>query len=512
MVIWILVLYGLTLLLLTVHNISRLSLVIAYFRKRSLQKANELPAASSDQPDLPFITVQLPVFNELYVSERLLDAVAALKYPAGRLEIQVLDDSTDETVDIIARRIADFQQQGIPVQHIRRPHRTGFKAGALAYGLTLSKGEFIAVFDADFVPEPDFLLRTVPNLADPQVGFVQARWEHLNQRYSLLTRLQAFGLDAHFTVEQSGRYVGDYFANFNGTAGIWRKTAIEQAGGWQSNTLTEDLDLSYRAQLQGWKFNYREDIGAPAELPVEMTALKSQQYRWLKGSAECARKLTGSVIRQRSIPAGVKAHALMHLFSNQIVFLVLFLGVLSVPMLYLRRYLPWDITAFEISFFILNLVTLGTFYTIPVFVLNYRRKPFLIWHFFMYSTLMMGLSLHNSVAIMEGYLNRKTPFVRTPKFNLNNAGGGWQTNKYIMPKLSWLTIVEGILVLYYAGGLYLAYWLDEYRLAPLHLMMATGFGYVFVLSVSHTFILFRSRLRAEPVVETADLAVQEVNA
>ncbi|WP_310590767.1 cellulose synthase family protein [Arsenicibacter rosenii] len=484
---------------------------MAYLRYRPRQKANALPAAVPDKDDLPLITVQLPVYNELYVSARLIEAIAELEYPASRLEIQVLDDSTDETVDIIAQRVAFFQQQGINIQHIRRPHRTGYKAGALSYGLTLARGEFIAIFDADFVPAPDFLLRTVPNLTDPQVGFVQTRWEHLNKHYSLLTRLQSFGLDAHFTIEQSGRYVGDYFANFNGTAGIWRKTAIEQAGGWQSNTLTEDLDLSYRAQLKGWKFNYREDIGAPAELPVEMTALKSQQYRWLKGSAECARKLTGAVIRQHGLTISAKVHALMHLFSNQIVFLVFLLGVLSVPVLYIRKHIPWDITVFEISFFVLNLITLSTFYAIPAFILNYRKKPLMIWHFFMFSTLMMGLSLHNSVAVIEGYLNRKSPFVRTPKFNLNHKGGRWEANKYIVPELSWLTVMEGLLGLYYVGGLSLAYRLDEYRLAPLHLMMVTGFGYVFLLSISHTFAALRAKHR-QPDTEVPDVIVQDVRA
>jgi cellulose synthase/poly-beta-1,6-N-acetylglucosamine synthase-like glycosyltransferase len=293
----VLILYGLALLLLFLYNLGQLSLIITYLRTKQKREDNIRTADSIPWGQLPLVTIQLPVYNERYVAERLIDSVAKLRYPLDKLEIQVLDDSTDETVDIIARRVAHFQTQGINIQHIRRPQRTGFKAGALAYGLNLSEAPFVAIFDADFVPDPDFLLKTIPNFADPKVGIVQTRWEHLNEDFSLITQLQAFGLNAHFTVEQSGRYAANLFANFNGTGGVWRRTAIDDAGGWHADTLTEDLDLSYRAQLRGWTFSYREDIGSPAELPVAMDALKSQQYRWMKGAAEVARKMYGTVFR-----------------------------------------------------------------------------------------------------------------------------------------------------------------------------------------------------------------------
>lgn len=489
----ILVLYGLALLLLFVYNLGQLSLIVRYLANRSRQQVNALPADTIAEADLPLVTVQLPVYNELYVAERLIDAITRLQYPAEKLDIQVLDDSSDETVAIIAERVAYFQQRGLNIQHIRRPERTGFKAGALGYGLAQATGEFIAIFDADFIPNPDFLLKTIPNFSDPRVGIVQTRWEHLNEDFSLLTQLQAFGLNAHFTVEQSGRYVSNYFANFNGTGGVWRKTAILDAGGWQADTLTEDLDLSYRAQLRGWKFNYREDIGSPAELPVEMNALKSQQYRWMKGAAECARKLFGRVVRRPDVSLGVKIHAFMHLFSSVTFILVLVLGVLSVPLLYIRnRHPDWEIVFDIINFFQFNLLILITFYGIPFFGLSKKNKALIGWYFPMYSSLMMGLSLHNTIAVIEGYMGRRTPFIRTPKFNANKTGDHWQGNKYIVPKLSWLTGVEGLLAVYFVGGLALAFYVADFRMFFLHILFTVGFGMVFGLSVSHALAVRRA--------------------
>lgn len=240
--------------------------------------------------EFPLVTVQLPIYNELYVVERLIDAVCLFEYPKNRLEIQVLDDSTDETVSIIAQKVRLYKAQGFDIQHIRRSSRDGFKAGALAYGLTAAKGEFIAIFDADFIPHPDFLTTTIPHFENATVGVVQTRWVHLNESYSLITQLQAFGLDGHFIVEQGGRNAAGHFINFNGTAGVWRKSCILDAGGWSAQTLTEDLDLSYRAQLRGWQFVYLENVETPAELPATMPALKSQQYRWMKGAPNAPAK------------------------------------------------------------------------------------------------------------------------------------------------------------------------------------------------------------------------------
>ncbi len=488
----ILAVYGPTLLVLFIYNLGQLSLIIRYLSSRKRQQANAFPASTMAEADLPLVTVQLPVYNELYVAERLIDAITRLQYPVEKLDIQVLDDSTDETVAIIARRVAYFRERGLNIQHIRRPERTDFKAGALAYGLTRARGEFIAIFDADFVPNPDFLLKTIPNLRDPQVGVVQTRWEHLNEDFSLLTQLQAFGLNAHFTVEQSGRYVSNYFANFNGTGGVWRKTAIIDAGGWQADTLTEDLDLSYRAQLRGWKFSYREDIGSPAELPMEMNALKSQQYRWMKGAAECARKLAGRVLRHPNIPLPVRLHALMHLFSSATFVLVLVAGVLSVPVLYIQsRHPAWGVLFYGIRFFQVNVLILLAFYGIQYGTVARKNAVMLGWYFPMYSSLMMGLSLHNAIAVIEGYMGRKTPFIRTPKFNANKTGNRWQANKYLVPKLSWLTGAEGLLMLYFLGGLMLAVQLHDFRLFFLHGIFMVGFGMVFGLSVAHALTVRR---------------------
>lgn len=482
----VLILYNVALLLLFLYNCGQLSLIISYLRTERKRKA-AVEAVVLPAPDnLPRVTVQLPVYNELYVVERLIDAVVGLKYPKEKLDIQVLDDSTDETVAILAAKVAEYRARGFDIEHVRRPERKGFKAGALAYGLTFAKGEFIAIFDADFVPDPDFLLKTIPHFADPKVAIVQTRWEHLNEDFSLLTQLQAFGLNAHFTIEQSGRYSADLLANFNGTGGVWRKTAIADAGGWQSDTLTEDLDLSYRAQLRGWKFVYREDVGSPAELPVAMNAIKSQQYRWMKGAAECARKLFMKVLRTPGVSLRVKLHAGVHLFSSATFILVLALGLLSVPLIYVRsRHPEWEWAFYLVGFFQFNLFVLITFYGIPFWLFERENKAKLVWYFPMYSSLMMGLSLHNTIAVIEGYMGRKTPFVRTPKFNVTTAKDSWAANKYVNRRISWLTVAEGLLMLYFLGGLALGYYVQDFRMSFLHVMLMVGFGMVFGYSILH---------------------------
>ncbi|GAB2586015.1 cellulose synthase family protein [Spirosoma areae] len=475
----VLILYAATLLLLFLYNCGQLSLIIIYLRSERKRQTMNLLAELTVPDELPHVTVQLPVYNELYVVERLIDAIVQLQYPKDKLDIQLLDDSSDETVELIAAKVNEYKRQGFAIDHIRRPDRKGFKAGALAYGLTLAKGEFIAIFDADFVPAPDFLLKTVLHFADPKVAIVQTRWEHLNEDFSLMTQLQAFGLNAHFTIEQSGRYAAGFLANFNGTGGIWRKAAIVDAGGWQSDTLTEDLDLSYRAQLRGWKFVYREDVGSPAELPVAMNALKSQQYRWMKGAAECARKLFVNVLRTPGLSVAVKLHAFFHLFSSATFILVLVLGVMSVPLIYIRSQHPeWEWVFVVINLFQFNLFILIAFYGIPFWFLKPANKAKLAWYFPMYSSLMMGLSLHNTIAVIEGYVGRKTPFVRTPKFNVTTAADSWAANKYVSRTINWLIVAEGFLALYFLGGLLLAIYIQDFRMFFLHIMLMVGFGMV----------------------------------
>ncbi|QMW01579.1 cellulose synthase family protein [Spirosoma foliorum] len=484
MEILVLLLYGLALMLLFFYNCGQLSLILIYLRSKRKRLLTAKPASVILPVDLPRVTVQLPVYNELYVVDRLIDAVVQLNYPKDKLDIQILDDSTDETVWLIARKVATYQQLGFDIQHIQRPDRTGFKAGALAYGLNVAKGEFIAIFDADFVPDPEFLIKAIPHFTDPQVAIVQTRWGHLNEEFSLLTQLQAFGLNAHFTIEQSGRHTAGLLANFNGTGGIWRKEAITDAGGWQSDTLTEDLDLSYRAQLKGWKFVYREDINSPAELPVAMNALKSQQYRWMKGAAECARKLIGRVLRTPNLSLTIKLHALFHLFSSASFILVLILGVMSVPLLYIRSQHPeWEWAFRVINLFQANLFILIAFYGIPLWFLKSNSKAKLLWYFPMYSSLMMGLSLHNTIAVIEGYLGRRTPFIRTPKFNVKTGSDQWSANKYVSHQLNWMTMIEGLFAAYFLGGLVLAIYLQDYRLFFLHLMFMVGFGMVSMYSL-----------------------------
>lgn len=479
----ILIAYTVPLALVLCLSLVQLNLVVNYLReRRRVGKPGSL-----DVRKAPFVTIQLPIYNELYVSERLLDRVAALRYPREHLEIQVLDDSTDETVALIARKVAELRQQGVAIRHVRRSNRVGFKAGALAAGLNEAKGEFIAVFDADFLPEPDFLEKTLPHFADPAIGMVQSRWDYLNKDYSILTKIQAFALDGHFTVEQQGRNAGDHFINFNGTAGVWRKTCIRDAGGWHHDTLTEDLDLSYRAQLKGWKFKYLESLGSPAELPVEMNALKSQQYRWTKGAAECARKHAWGILKANDVSLGTKIHALAHLFYSATFVCLVLLAVLSVPVLYVMTHYPEHRSFFGwMAWFQVSSIILAVFYWISYRSSNHRPQfgRFLL-DYPVFLTIWMGLSLHNAVAVVEGYLGRRTPFIRTPKFGVVGKTDGWKTNKYRPVKVSWLTYVEAALTVYFLLGLFLAWRWQNTSFVLFHLMLTLGFGIVCYFSVLH---------------------------
>jgi cellulose synthase/poly-beta-1,6-N-acetylglucosamine synthase-like glycosyltransferase len=489
MAILILLLYGLCLLFISCYSLVQLHLTYLYLR------AKENPPAPAAAPisnlDWPAVTVQLPVYNEVYVIERLLDAVAGLDYPAGKLQIQVLDDSTDETTGLIRQKVQHYRERGVEIELVRRPDRTGYKAGALAYGLERARGEFIAIFDADFLPAPDFLKRTLPAFTSPRTGVVQTRWAHLNQNYSLLTQLQAFGLDAHFTIEQVGRNTGGHFINFNGTAGVWRKACIVDAGGWQADTLTEDLDLSYRAQLRGWEFRYLEQVEAPAELPAAMNALKSQQFRWTKGAAENARKNLWNVLKS-SLPFRTKLHAFFHLLNSSVFVCVLLTALLSIPVLFVKDARPDLLSLFRLaSVFLFGLLVLIIFYGVSFY---YRQpSPSSRWRtlrtfgprFFMFLSMIMGLSLHNAIAVLEGYAGRKTPFIRTPKFNITSGQDRWRHLKYVPVSLSLLTALEGLLALYFLFGLLLAFWFRDFTLLPFHLLLCLGFGAVFYLSIRH---------------------------
>lgn len=484
------IIYGLALFFVFCYSLIQIQLVIKYKRYKKTQVTRL--AQEHTKNYTPFITVQLPLFNEKYVTERLIECIANLDYPTDRFEIQVLDDSTDDTIELTKAKVKEISARGIDISYLHRTDRNGFKAGALAEGTKVAKGEFIAIFDADFLPEKDFLQKMVQPFQDDKIGMVQSRWEHINERYSLLTKLQAFGLDAHFSVEQGGRNAGNHFINFNGTAGVWRKTAIADAGGWQSDTLTEDLDLSYRAQLKGWKFIFLEEVGSPAELPAVMNALKTQQFRWNKGAAECVRKNLFRVLRAEGISLSTKMNAIFHLMNSAIFICIVILALLSIPMLNIKNNFSEYKTLFNVaSVFLITLPILALFYWTSM-SRTYSSKSKAFFHFIilfpMFLSVSMGLSLHNAMAVMEGYLGKKSPFIRTPKFNLSNdKSKKWGKNVYLKKTINPLIILELLFTFYFLGGIVLGFHYKDYGLMPFHFMLFAGFAYVSFYSISHSF-------------------------
>lgn len=487
----IIIIYTIALLLIFVYALAQLNLLFNYL---SAQKTNEdcKKFNLSNPEEIPYVTIQLPVYNEMYVMERLLDNIAKIEYPKDKLEIQVLDDSTDETVDSTRKHIQKLQAKGLDIKHITRKIRTGFKAGALKEGLLDAKGEYIAIFDSDFLPKKNWLKRTIPYFKNKDIGVVQTRWGHINRNYSILTKIQAFALDAHFTLEQVGRNSKGHFINFNGTAGIWRKACILDAGNWEGDTLTEDLDLSYRAQLKNWKFKYLEDVETPAELPIVISAARSQQFRWNKGGAENFKKMLWRVLKNENISAKTKVHGLLHLLNSTMFLNVLIVAILSIPMLYIKNeYAHLKPYFYVMSFFVVSTVIFFICYWII-----YRKtygggvKNFMGYTamFFVFFSIAMGFSLHNSIAVLEGHLGKKSEFVRTPKFNISKFKDNWKNNKYIKRNISVHVIFEGILMLYFGFGMYSAFIVGDqggdFGLFPFHLMLFFGFGYVFFKSLA----------------------------
>lgn len=486
----IIVIYSIALVLIFMYSLAQLNLLYNYL---SAQKKEDTPPKFdlTKSEETPFVTIQLPVYNELYVMERLLDNIVKLNYPINKLEIQVLDDSTDESVISTAIQIKEIQETGIDIQHIRRENRQGFKAGALKEGLEIAKGEFIAIFDADFLPKENWLLETIPYFKDSEIGVVQTRWGHINRNYSTLTKIQAFALDAHFTLEQVGRNSKGHFINFNGTAGIWRKECIYDAGNWEGDTLTEDLDLSYRAQLKNWKFKYLENIVTPAELPVVISAARTQQFRWNKGGAENFQKMAKQVVSSDQLSFKSKIHGLLHLLNSSMFLNVLIVGVLSIPMLYIKNeYEHLKPYFYMMSFFVVSSVIFFICYWY-MYKNSYGGgfKNFIryIGTFFTFFSIAMGFSLHNTIAVLEGHFGKKSEFVRTPKFNVKTLKDGWKNNKYIRKKPSPHVILEGVLTLYFIFGMYSAFIVGnqggDFGLFPFHLMLSIGFGYVFYKSI-----------------------------
>ena len=472
----ILALYYSILGTLAIYGSHRLILVWRFWRTR-----NQTPPLPPPPEIWPAVTVQLPIFNERYVAERLIDAVCRLEYPRDRLEIQVLDDSTDDTREIVAAVVDGWRQRGIDIRHIHRIDRSGFKAGALAAGLEIAKGELVAVFDADFVPQANFLHQTVPYFADPELGMAQARWGHINRSYSLLTRIQAVLLDGHFVVEHTARNRSGCFFNFNGTAGIWRRRAIEDAGGWAHDTLTEDLDLSYRSQLAGWRFLYLPDLVVPAELPAEINAYKSQQHRWAKGSIQTGRKLLTKILRA-PIPLRAKLEAFFHLTNNLAYPLMIALSVLIFPAMALRSDdALWSLLAIDLPLFLAATVSVILFYLASQSVLGIPWWRAL----FQMPALMglgIGLAVNNSRAVLSGLLHDGGVFHRTPKYRIEGRLGEWTSKTYKLRKHPSFYL-EVLLALYFVVCCGLAVHFEMWLSIPFLYLFLHGYSYMVLLSV-----------------------------
>lgn len=487
----IVVIYTVSLLLILMYAIAQLNLLINYLAAK--KNTAQGPVFDFENPEeIPVVTIQLPVYNEMYVIQRLLDNIAKIQYPREKLEIQVLDDSTDESLKTTALKIKQLQATALDIKHITRKDRAGFKAGALKQGLEIAKGEYIAIFDADFLPQQTWLYNTIPYFKDSEIGVVQTRWGHINKNYSLLTKVQAFALDAHFTLEQVGRNSKGHFINFNGTAGVWRRTCILDAGNWEGDTLTEDLDLSYRAQLKNWKFKYLEQVETPAELPVVISAARSQQFRWNKGGAENFQKMAKRVLKSNHVSSKTKIHSLLHLLNSTMFLNIFLVAILSIPMLYIKN----EYEHLKGYFIVMSFFVVSTLIFFVCYWYTYKTiygggfKQFVkyVGMFFAFFSIAMGFSLHNTIAVIEGHMGKKSDFVRTPKFNINTLKDKWQGNKYLKKNISVHVIFEGMLMCYFAFGMYAAFVVGDqggdFGLFPFHLMLCMGFGFVFFKSLT----------------------------
>jgi cellulose synthase/poly-beta-1,6-N-acetylglucosamine synthase-like glycosyltransferase len=468
--------YFFVLIILAVYGWHRYYLVYLYWRYRDQE-----PRAGAPLDPQPVVTIQLPLYNEMYVADRLITAVCAIDYPRELLEIQVLDDSTDETRGVAELAVRRLAAQGHDIKYIHRTNRVGFKAGALEEGLKVARGEFVAIFDADFIPTGDFLTRLMPHFADPGVGMVQARWGHINQDYSLLTKIQSILLDGHFVLEHGGRNRARRFFNFNGTAGVWRRTAIADAGGWQHDTLTEDLDLSYRAQLRGWRFVFVSDVIAPAEVPVEMNAFKSQQHRWAKGSIQTCRKLLPQILRA-PVPLGVKAEAFFHLTANFNYPLMCVMSILIFPSMVIRYNMGWyEMLLIDVPLFFAATFSVCNFYMVcqreihADWVTRIKYLPFLM-------SIGIGLSINNTRAVFEALFNKQSEFARTPKYRIEGDTDEWVGKKYHQ-SVAVQPLIELALGLYFTWTVFYAMANQIYGTVPFLVLFQIGFLYTGLLSI-----------------------------
>src|SRR5688572_10552587 len=468
--------YFFVLLILAVYGWHRYYLVYIYMKHK-----HEQPQPKGAFDELPVVTIQLPLYNEMYVVDRLVDSVCQIDYPRELLEIQVLDDSTDETREIAELAVRRHAMQGIDIKYIHREDRTGFKAGALDEGLKVARGHYVAIFDADFIPKPDFLKRTIHYFTDDKVALVQARWGHINEDYSLLTKIQAVLLDAHFVLEHGSRNRGGCFFNFNGTAGIWRREAIYDGGGWQHDTLTEDLDLSYRTQLKGWQFVFVQDHVSPAELPVEMNSFKSQQHRWAKGSIQTFLKLMPRILRSKQ-PLAVKAEAFFHLSANFNYLLMSLLSILMFPAMWVRYSTGWtEMLLIDVPLFFAATMSVGNFYVVSQRELykDWRQRlrylPFLM-------SIGIGLCVNNTRAVLEAIFGKQTEFARTPKYGIERDSDEWVGKKYHQA-VGVQPMIELALGLYFTGTVYYALANQIYGTLPFLMLFQIGFLYTGLLSI-----------------------------
>jgi len=482
--------YFLVLVVLAMYGMHRYTLLYNYFVYRK-----NIPAAPPPVTDWPKVTIQLPIFNERYVIERLVDAVSQFDYPRELLDIQVLDDSTDETCEVARACVERHAAQGLPIVYIHRSNREGFKAGALENGLHTARGEFVAIFDADFIPQSDFLSRTIPYFLDPNgganIGMVQTRWTYLNSDYSLLTRVETILLDGHFVIEHGGRSRRGTFFNFNGTAGVWRRAAIDAAGGWEHDTLTEDTDLSYRAQLKGWKFLYLPNIECASELPVDMNGFKAQQARWAKGLMQTARKILPKVLRS-DVPWHVKSEAFFHLTANISYPLMVLLSTMLLPAMIVRFYQGWfQMIVIDLPLFLASTCSISSFYIAAQKEL--RPKTWL--NTFLYMPFVMatgiGLSVRNAQAVLEAIAGKKSEFARTPKFKIEGKSGTFAAKKY-KNKSGWMPYCEVALGLYFVLAVIYAFRNENYATTPFLLLFVWGYLYTGFMSLSQSWF---ARLR-----------------
>jgi cellulose synthase/poly-beta-1,6-N-acetylglucosamine synthase-like glycosyltransferase len=474
----ILGLYFLTLVILAVFGLHRYIMVFLYFKHRD-QRAVSLPLPAQ----LPKVTVQLPLYNEMYVVDRLLDSVSKIRYPRELLEIQVLDDSNDETVAIARAAVERHRENGLDIQYIHRDDRRGFKAGALEEGLKVAKGDLILIFDADFVAPPEILEKAIGQFGDPNVGMVQVRWGHINRDFSLLTQVQSILLDGHFILEHGGRNRAGRFFNFNGTAGLWRRQAIVDAGGWQHDTLTEDLDLSYRAQMKGWRFVFLQDVISPAEIPVEMNAFKSQQHRWAKGSIQTCKKLLPQILAS-ALPLPIKVEATFHLTANFAYPLMILLSLLMFPAMVIRYNMGWyEMMLIDIPLFMGATLSVCSFYLMSqreVFPDTWKAR---LKYLPAVLSVGIGLSVNNAKAVIEALLGHESEFTRTPKYAVERASDEWKQKRY-RGAVNFVPFVELALGMYFT---YMALYAATYGIfgtLPFILLFQFGFLYTGVLSLS----------------------------